>query len=226
MREGLLWYDPDARRPVKQKIAAAAARYLERCKRPANCCHVHPADLVEYPGLVVVADERMPRHHFWVGVDDSLLPAPPQRRSLAAPPATEARVPRAQPVTPPEMAQVRRARRPAAEGGAPAAPVEPKRSPRAKPAGAAPLAAAPAGAPAKAQRTPHPAARANTPAPAPTVRKRPARAQPLVTAPPETASASAPGKAKRAANAVTPPAPKPASPTTRKPDKMKRAGAA
>ncbi len=201
MREGLLWYDPDARRPVTQKIAAAAARYLERCKRPANCCHVHPADVVEYPGLVVVADERMPRHHFWVGMDDSLLPAPPQRRSLAAPPATEARVPRAQPVTPPEMAQVRRARRPATEGVAPAVPAEPKRSPRAKPAAAAP-------------------------APAPTVRKRPARAQPPVTAPPETASASAPGKAKRAANAVTPPAPKPASPTTRKPDKMKRAGAA
>ena len=72
MREGLLWYDPDPRRPTAEKIAAAAARYRERFGRGPNCCHLHPSEPVEDAPLHVVPDSGILRHHFLVGVDETL----------------------------------------------------------------------------------------------------------------------------------------------------------
>ncbi|HZU06137.1 MAG TPA: hypothetical protein VFB73_09185 [Chloroflexota bacterium] len=71
MREGLLWYDADRRRPTLQKIDDAARRYRERFGRAPNCCHVHPSEWVAHPVLEVVADATILPHHFWVGVDES-----------------------------------------------------------------------------------------------------------------------------------------------------------
>ncbi len=83
MREGLLWYDADERRPITAKIDAAARRGLERFGRAPNCCHVHPDDVVDHPTLRVVPNSKIARHHFWVGIDDSLIPAGRVRRRHA-----------------------------------------------------------------------------------------------------------------------------------------------
>ena len=73
MREGLLWYDA-SNRSVVQKIDEAARRYQERFGRAANCCHVRSADGIQHPTLHVVANPTILPHHFWIGVDESLLP--------------------------------------------------------------------------------------------------------------------------------------------------------
>ncbi len=86
MREGLLWYDADAKRPTSQKIEDAARRYQERFGRAPNCCHLHPAETVDRADLHIVADAKILPHHYWVGVDESLptLARPARRRSGAA----------------------------------------------------------------------------------------------------------------------------------------------
>ena len=82
MREGLLWYDPDPRRPAADKIEDAARRFRERFGRAPNCCHLHPDEGVGKASVHVVADARIPRHHYWIGVDDT-LPAPRLERGPA-----------------------------------------------------------------------------------------------------------------------------------------------
>jgi hypothetical protein len=83
MREGLLWYDPDPRRPAADKIEDAARRFRERFGRAPNCCHLHPDEGVGKSSVHVVADARILRHHYWIGVDDT-LPAPRVARRPAA----------------------------------------------------------------------------------------------------------------------------------------------
>lgn len=85
MREGLLWYDASEKRPIELKIDAAPDRFVERCGREPNCCHVHPSQQVAHPRLRVVADARLRPHYFWVGVDEALLvPARRPRRAGGA----------------------------------------------------------------------------------------------------------------------------------------------
>ena len=78
MREGLLWYDGDKRRSPQDKLDLAAARYAERFGRPADTCHVNPAELFEHPRLRVVADPAVLPNHFWVGEDEELAAAQPR----------------------------------------------------------------------------------------------------------------------------------------------------
>jgi hypothetical protein len=80
MREGLLWYDADPRRPASQKIEDAARRYQERFGRAPNCCHLHPDEQASESKLHVVANPRILLHHYWVGVDESLPPARAARK--------------------------------------------------------------------------------------------------------------------------------------------------
>ncbi|HLI25982.1 MAG TPA: hypothetical protein VKZ60_02860 [Chloroflexota bacterium] len=75
MREGLLWYDATPKGSIQHKIDAAAARFAARTGRQPNCCHVHPSQQVEHPRLRVVPDPRLQPHYFWVGIDETLLPA-------------------------------------------------------------------------------------------------------------------------------------------------------
>jgi hypothetical protein len=82
MREGLLWFDVDRRRLPTQKLDQAAARFLERFRQSPNACHVHPDELFEHPTIKVTADPAVLPGHFWVGIDESLLP-PRRRRKIA-----------------------------------------------------------------------------------------------------------------------------------------------
>ena len=84
MREGLLWYDADAKRSPRQKIDDAARRFEERFKRAPNCCHVSAQEQADHPRLQIVADKHLRPHHYWVGIDESLLPARPARRRAGA----------------------------------------------------------------------------------------------------------------------------------------------
>ena len=69
MREGLLWFDPDKRRPPQEKLDQAAARYTERFGHRPNTCHVNPAQPFEHPALRVVPDPAVQPNYFWVGED-------------------------------------------------------------------------------------------------------------------------------------------------------------
>jgi hypothetical protein len=72
MHEGLLWYDGDKRRTVREKLEQASARYAERFGREPNRCHVHPAAVFEHPTVRVVGDQTILPNHFWIGEDEEL----------------------------------------------------------------------------------------------------------------------------------------------------------
>ncbi len=110
MREGLLWFDPDPRRPPQARLEDALRRYRDRFGVEANCCHVAPGEAFEHPTVVVIGSPSMLPHHFLVGRDESLFAAQPRAREArkAAPPAPVVLAPQAPPVS---VAPRRRARR-------------------------------------------------------------------------------------------------------------------
>lgn len=81
IREGLLWYDPDPRKPLAKKLSEAAARYAEKYNIVPNLCQISPAHVEEIASL-----ERLPLpveysrfirpYYILVGVD-STTPAQP-----------------------------------------------------------------------------------------------------------------------------------------------------
>ena len=81
MNIGILWYDANAKLSAQAKLAQAAARFAERFRRPANCCHVHPSELFVDPTIEVIADPSVPPHHLWVGRDESLVRRRSRKRS-------------------------------------------------------------------------------------------------------------------------------------------------
>ncbi|MER3404482.1 MAG: hypothetical protein C4289_04370, partial [Chloroflexota bacterium] len=53
--EGLLWYDPDPKKPLAKKLSEAAARYAEKHNIVPNLCQISPAHVEEIASL-----ERLP----------------------------------------------------------------------------------------------------------------------------------------------------------------------
>jgi hypothetical protein len=90
MREGLLWYDANPKRPPQSKLDDALVRFLERFGRGANCCHVAPLELFNHPAVSVIPDPAVLPHHFLVGRDESLEPARARTKRTAARAATSA----------------------------------------------------------------------------------------------------------------------------------------
>ena len=82
MQTGLLWFDADKRRSPADKLDRAVARYAERFGRPADLCHVNPADLFVHPTVKIVPNPAILRGHFWVGEDEEAIV--PRRRRKAA----------------------------------------------------------------------------------------------------------------------------------------------
>lgn len=85
MQVGLLWFDPDKRRALQDKLDQAAARYNERFGQAATCCHVHPTELFTHPTIRVVPHPAVLRGHLWVGRDEPAAAeaAPRRRRRIA-----------------------------------------------------------------------------------------------------------------------------------------------
>jgi hypothetical protein len=81
---GLLWFDDDPNRDLKQKLGNATRRYMEKFGHQPTICYVHPSMLngladngasavsLEVGGLQlrVVPRRSVLRHHLWLGVDD------------------------------------------------------------------------------------------------------------------------------------------------------------
>lgn len=93
---GLLWFDDDPNRDLKQKVGNAARRYTEKFGRQPTVCYVHPSMLDGLGGshecarekiepdnstsvisldigglhLRVVPRRSVLRHHLWLGNED------------------------------------------------------------------------------------------------------------------------------------------------------------
>ncbi len=82
---GLLWFDDDPRRGLKQKVENAARRYRERFGRDPAVCYVHPSMIgellpdngssslsIEVNGfhLRVVPRRSILRYHLWLAEED------------------------------------------------------------------------------------------------------------------------------------------------------------
>lgn len=83
MKVGLLWFDDDPKRSLREKIAPAAKRYRQKYGAPPNTCYVHPSTLLPAQagggngktaqvGTVHVATlPTVLQHHFWIGQEET-----------------------------------------------------------------------------------------------------------------------------------------------------------
>jgi hypothetical protein len=73
MKEGLLWFDDDPGRDLREKIGRAAKRYQKKFGSKPNVCYVHPSLLEdngnteEVRGMQVASMTAVLPHHFWLG---------------------------------------------------------------------------------------------------------------------------------------------------------------
>jgi hypothetical protein len=71
------WYDPDRKRPAREKLADALARYEEKFRRPAEACLTSVEDAAELaadqkaPVLPIKGVAYVPRFTFYVGREDA-----------------------------------------------------------------------------------------------------------------------------------------------------------
>ncbi len=77
MQEGLLWFDNDPKRSLKEKIRRAASRYQDKFSQKPTICYINAADID--PDLEKVSNIRLHsarnvlRHHLWIGVEDKTI---------------------------------------------------------------------------------------------------------------------------------------------------------
>ncbi len=75
------WYDPDKKKPARQKLAEAIERYAEKFGAIPETCLTSPAEAAELtadkkaPQLPVRAVAFIPRWTFYVGIEDEPAPA-------------------------------------------------------------------------------------------------------------------------------------------------------
>ncbi|RME34788.1 MAG: hypothetical protein D6793_08165 [Thermoflexia bacterium] len=87
---GLLWFDDDPRRELREKVEQAAWRYVEKFGRCPTVCYVHPSMMEGNGGggqplvlefrdtsrrgqvlrLTVRPRRTVLRHHLWVGEEE------------------------------------------------------------------------------------------------------------------------------------------------------------
>lgn len=63
----LVWYDPDAQRPLGEKIRNASAAYTRRFSAAPNLVLVNVADMIALDEIEVRGERTVQPHHFWVG---------------------------------------------------------------------------------------------------------------------------------------------------------------
>lgn len=66
----LVWYDPDVRRTVVEKIQDALDAYRRRFSTTPNVVLVSATDTAELAGVEVRSERTVQPHHFWVGHTD------------------------------------------------------------------------------------------------------------------------------------------------------------
>ncbi|HIP87005.1 MAG TPA: hypothetical protein EYH27_01020 [Anaerolineales bacterium] len=78
MEVGMLWFDNDPRRDLKEKVLRAAAHYERKYGHKPNVCFVHPSMLqgngsegtVKADGVEVRSGRAVLPDHFWIGTAD------------------------------------------------------------------------------------------------------------------------------------------------------------
>jgi len=76
MKQGLLWYDGDPARDLRDKVLQAARRYRTKFGVAPNTCYVHPSALDgqdgarEWEGVRVTPLPSVLPNHLWVGQED------------------------------------------------------------------------------------------------------------------------------------------------------------
>jgi hypothetical protein len=72
METGLLWYDGDPKRSLKDKVERAAEHYRSKLGVRPNTCFVNSAMMaersMEYKGMRIVSAGDVLPGHFWLGV--------------------------------------------------------------------------------------------------------------------------------------------------------------
>jgi len=75
MRQGLLWFDDDPRRPFERKVEEAVERYVEKFGEAPNTCFVNPctlpANVRTHAGVAIRALPTVLPNHFLVGISRS-----------------------------------------------------------------------------------------------------------------------------------------------------------
>ena len=77
------WYDPDKKKPAREKLAEAVERYAEKFGAAPETCLTSVADAEELgadkkaPSLPVRGVNYIPRWTFYVGVEDAPAPELP-----------------------------------------------------------------------------------------------------------------------------------------------------
>lgn len=72
------WYDPAKKHPTRLKLMEAMDRYAEKFGEPAKACLTSLADAAELaadpkaPKLPVRGVDYIPRHTYYVGVEDPI----------------------------------------------------------------------------------------------------------------------------------------------------------
>lgn len=78
MEIGMLWFDDDPKRDLREKVKRAAAHYERKYGLKPNVCYVHPGMLggngqrrrLRADGVEIRAGRAIPPHHLWVGIDE------------------------------------------------------------------------------------------------------------------------------------------------------------
>ena len=77
----LAWFDPEKKKPARQKLAEAIERHVEKYGVAPTVCLTSAVEAAELdgdrlsPDIVVRAEPYLPRWTFYVGVDDTPAPA-------------------------------------------------------------------------------------------------------------------------------------------------------
>lgn len=85
------WYDPDRRKPARHKVAEAVERYVEKFGGQPEACLTSVAEATELqadaacPAVTVKGINFIPRHTFYVGVEDKGIPIPSRELSIRIP---------------------------------------------------------------------------------------------------------------------------------------------
>ena len=83
MNTGMLWYDPDPKVSLLEKVSLAAEFYFTRYGQRANACYVHPsavagdAQLVRIGSVIVRPDRQVIRGHLYIGIEQRPAEAQP-----------------------------------------------------------------------------------------------------------------------------------------------------
>lgn len=70
MKQGLLWYEREAKSDLDTRLGDAVAYFIDKFGHPPACCYLHP-DLCPHErtsdcGVRLIPNSRVLKNHFWL----------------------------------------------------------------------------------------------------------------------------------------------------------------